>query len=101
MMKHAGADDLVEARLQFAGPLEGKLAHLKIVQLVLSLELLGTAHARFAEIDTHDSRCRPAHRVLGGLRRPAPSDQNGQVFPKGSGRPGQMELRAALLRVSP
>ena len=80
MVKHACADDLVEARLQFARPLKGKLAHLKIAQLVFSFELFGMAPARFAEIDTGDSRRRPAHRVLGGLRRPAARDQDRMIF---------------------
>ncbi len=101
MMKHSGTHDLVEARLQFARPLERQLAHLKIVQLVFSFQVLGTAHARFAEIDTRDPRCRPAHRVLGRLGCPAPCNENGQVLAERSGRPGQVELRTAPLRIFP
>src|SRR5271155_5644521 len=100
-MKHAGADDLVEAGLQFVRALDGKPAHLKIVQLVFSFQLVGTANARFAEVDTHNSRSRPTHRVLGRLRRPTTSYQNRLVFAIGYGRPKQMVFRAAFLRVSP
>ena len=36
MMENAGADDLIEARLQLADPLDGELADLEIVQLVFA-----------------------------------------------------------------
>ena len=37
MMEHPGADDLIEARFQFAYPLDRKLADLEIVQIVFRL----------------------------------------------------------------
>src|SRR4029453_3115213 len=49
MMENPGADNLIEARFQVAYPLDGKLADLKIVQVVFPLELLGTAHTGCAE----------------------------------------------------
>src|SRR2546427_3994862 len=101
MVKDSGADNLIEARLQFVRPLDGKLVDLKISQVVFSFELFGTAHARFAEVDTYDSRCRPADRVLCRLRGPAAGDQNGMAFVERPRRPKQVEFRTALLWVSP
>src|SRR5262245_27810363 len=59
MMEYPGADDVIEAPLQLMYPIEGKLIDLESAQVVLSLELLGTAYARRAEIDTGNRSSRP------------------------------------------
>src|SRR5215468_9773640 len=71
MMENPGADDLIEAPLQVAYPLNGKLADLEILQVVFPLELLGAAHTGCAEIDTGNLGRGPTQGMLGRLRRPA------------------------------
>ena len=101
MMEHPGADDLIEAHFQIAYPLDGKLVDLEVVQVVFPLELLGVAHTGRAEVDAgHPSR-RPAQGMLGRLRCPAAGNQDGLVFPIGSGRPEEMIVRPASLPVLP
>ena len=101
MMQHPGADDLIEARPQLAYALDRKLADLEIVQVVFSLEFLGAAHARGAEVDTHHLGLGPAHGMLGRLRGPATGNQNRVIFPIGSGRPEQMIISVTPLLILP
>ena len=101
MMEHAGTHDLIEARLQFARPLDGKLADLEIVQVVFPLELLRTAHAGCAEVDAGHLSRRPAQGMLGRLRGPAAGNEDGVIFPVRSGGPEEMIVRAASLPVLP
>jgi hypothetical protein len=77
MMENPGADNLIEAHFQVAHPLDGKLVDLKIVHVVLALELLGTAHARCAEIDAGNLSRRPTQGMLCRLRCPATGNQDG------------------------
>src|SRR4029077_6534067 len=101
MMKNPGADNLIEARFQFVDALERKLADLEIVQVVFPLELLGRAHTGCAEVDAGDLSRRPTQSMLGRLRCPAPSNEDGLVFPIGSYRPEEMIVRPAFLSVLP
>ena len=101
MMENTGADDLVEGRLQLACPLDGQLVDLEIVQFVFSFELLSTAHARRAKVDARNLRRGPTQGMLCRLGCSAAGNQNGELFPKGSGRPEQMIIRAASQRVLP
>ena len=101
MVEHSGADNVVEAGPQFACLFDGKTLDLQIVELVLSFEFLGAAHACCAEVDAGHLGCRPAHRVFGRLRSSAAGDENRLVLPEGSRGPKQMMLRALLLRVLP
>src|SRR5947208_9588394 len=50
VVKDSCADNLIEARLQFVRPLDGKLVDLKISQVVFSFELFDAAYAGFAEL---------------------------------------------------
>ena len=95
MMEHAGADDLIEGRPQLADALDGELADLEIVELVLSLELLGVADAGRAEVDARHPGRRPAQGVLGRLRGPAAGDQDRVVLAVGLRGPEQMIVGAA------
>ena len=101
MMENPGADDLIEARFQVACPLDGKLADLEIVQAVFPLELLGTAHARCAEVDAGNPSRRPAQGMLGRLRCPAAGNEDGLILPIGPCGPEEMIVRAAFLPVLP
>src|SRR4030095_15836094 len=101
MMEHPGADNLIEARFQLVYPLDRKLADLEIAQMIFSLELLGTAHARCAEVDAGNLSRRPTQGMLGRLRCPAAGDENGMVFPIGSYRTEEMIVHPAFLPVLP
>src|SRR5215510_3177082 len=101
MVDHPGADNLIEARFQIVYPIDGELADLEIVQIVFPLELLGTAHAGCAEVDTGNLSRRPTQRMLGRLRRPAAGNETGLVFPIRACRPEEMIVRPALLPVLP
>jgi hypothetical protein len=59
MMEYPGADDVIEAPLQLVYPIDGELMDLESAQVVLSLEFLGTAYARRAEIDAGNRSSRP------------------------------------------
>jgi hypothetical protein len=87
MMENPGAHNLIEARPQIVYPLDGKLVDLKIVQVVFSLELLGTAHTRCAEVDADNLSRRPTQSMLGRLRCPAAGNQDCAIFPVRSGGP--------------
>ncbi len=87
MMENPGAHNLIEARLQFVYPLDGKLVDLEIVQVVFSLEFLGMAHTCRAKIDARNLSLGPTHRMLGRLRCPAAGNKDGPVFSKRAGRP--------------
>src|SRR5262249_6806738 len=101
MMEHPGADDVIEAPLQFVYSIDGELMDLERAQVVLSLEPLGTADARRAEIDAGDPSPRPAQGIPGSLRRAASRNEDGVVFPVGSRRPEKMMVRAGLLWILP
>src|SRR5262249_7190668 len=97
MMENPGAENLIEARCQLVDPLDGELADMEIGQVVLLLELLGTAHTGCAEVDTDNLSRRPAQRMLGGLRCPAASNEDGVVVPIGSCRPEEVIVHPAFL----
>src|SRR6516225_12335088 len=78
MMQHAGADDLVKARLELRAALDGKLTDGQIVEPVASFQLRGAANARGAEIDTQHRRSWPANRILCSLARSAPGNEDGK-----------------------
>src|SRR4029453_11166380 len=101
MMENPGADDLIEAHLQVAHPLDGKLADLEIRQVVFPLELLGTAHTGCAEVDAGNLSRRPTQGVLGRLRCPATGNEDGLVFPIGRCGPEEVIVGAAFLEVLP
>src|SRR5262245_65260305 len=77
MMENPGADNLIEARFQVVCPLDRKLVDLEIIQVVLSLEILSTAHTGCAEVDAGNPRCRPPQSMLGRLRCPATGNEDG------------------------
>ena len=83
MMEHPGADNLDRSSSSnsFTRSM-GSWRDLEIVQVVFSFELLGTAHARCAEIDPGNLSRRPAQGMLGRLRCPAAGDENGLVSPR-------------------
>src|SRR5262249_9120872 len=93
MMENPGADNLIEARFQLVYPLDRELVDLEIIQVVLSLELLGTAHTGCAEIDAGNPRRRPTQSMLGRLRCPATGNEDGWIFPIGPYRPKEMIVR--------
>ena len=101
MMEHPGADDLIEAHLQIAYPLDGKLEDLEIVQVVFPLELLGRAHTGCAEVDAGNLSRRPTQGMLGRLRCPAAGNEDGLVFPIGPCGPEEVIVRPAFLPVLP
>jgi hypothetical protein len=101
MMQNPGADNLIEARLQVTDPLDGKLMDLEIVQIVFSLEFLGTAHARRAEVDAGNLSCWPTQGVLCRLRCPTACNEDEAIFPIRPGRPKQMIIRVAPVSVLP
>src|SRR5258705_5323597 len=101
MMENTGADNLVEAHAQLVYLLDGKLVDLKIFQIVFAFEFLRASHTRCADVDAGNLSCGPTQGMLCCLRRPAPSDENGMVFPVASVRPKEMVIRATPVRVVP
>src|SRR5882724_2927619 len=77
MMENPGADNLIEAHIQVTYLLDGKLADLEIVQVVVPFELLGRAHTGCAEVDAGDMSRRPTQSMFGRLRCPAAGNQDG------------------------
>jgi hypothetical protein len=73
VMEYPGADDVIEARLQLVYPIDGKLIDLESAQVVLSLEFLGTAYARRAEIDARNPSSRSLQGYLGARDAPHPA----------------------------
>ena len=86
---------------QLACPLDGQSVDLEIIQFVFSFELLSTAHARSAKVDACNLRLGPTQGMLCRLGRTAAGNQNGKLFPKRSGRPEQMIIRAAAQPILP
>src|SRR5262245_404636 len=101
MMEYTGADDVIEAPLQLVHSIDGELMDLESAQVVLSLECLGTAYARGAEIDAGHPSPRPPQGVPGCLRCAASRNEDGVVFPIGKRGPEKMMIRAAFLWVLP
>ena len=81
MVKHSGADHLVEGASEFADILNRELVKFEILQLILLLELARVTQARLADIDGGDSGIRLAKGVPCGLRRAATGDEDLQVSP--------------------
>ena len=92
VVKNAGADDVVEPFAELARALDGKMAHLKIVEFVFALELQLVCDAIFAEVDSHDARPRPADGVVRCLRRAAARDEDASVVAIGLVRPEEMRI---------
>ena len=95
MVQHARADDVLECLAEFAGPLDGELPHLEVLQPVLALELFGERDAPRADVDADDARIRPADGVMRRLARAASRDQNAAIVAVGFGGLKQMRLGAA------
>jgi hypothetical protein len=101
VMEDSGANNLIEARIQFVSPLDWKLVELEILQVVFALEFLGAAHTGCAKVDTGHLRVRPAQGMFGCLRRSAAGNKYGMIFSKSSGRPKQMIIGAAPFAIPP
>ncbi len=101
MMENSRAHNLVKVRLQLVYLLDGKLVDLEIVQVVFSLELLGVTYTRCTKVDAGNQGRWPTQGMLGRLRCPAACNEDGMIFPIGSGRPKQMIVRAASLLILP
>jgi len=101
MVQHTRADDLVEAASQVAYTLHRELVDLEILQLVFTLEFLGVADARGADVNAHDASLRLAQGMFGRLRCAASGDENCQVFPIGLTRPVQVEIYSAPAFILP
>ncbi len=99
MVKHAGANDLVECLAELRDPLDRKPVELQISYVVLLLKIAGVAQARFADVDRGHARVRLHERVPRGLRRSASSDKDRSVWPRLLQWPQQQRLRPAPARV--
>src|SRR5277367_805455 len=74
---------------------------LKIGQAIFALERLRPLHTRCADVDTGDLSRRPANRMLRRLGCSTAGDKNGMVLPVRCGRPKEVIIGPALLRVLP
>src|ERR1700733_13622456 len=74
---------------------------LKIGQAIFALERLRPLHTRRADVDAGDLSCRPAKRMLRRLGCSTAGDKNGIVFFVRFGRPKEVIISPALLRVLP
>jgi len=101
MMQNPGADNLIEACRQLACALDGKLVNVEIAQVVFSLELFGTAHARSAEVDAGNLCRGPTHGMLRRLRRSAAGNEDRLIFAVGFRRPEEVIVRTVSLLVLP
>ena len=81
MVKHSGADHLVEGASELADVLNRQLMKLEILEVIFPLELARVAQARLADIDGGDSGVRLAERVPRRLRRAATRDEDLLVSP--------------------
>ena len=98
-MEHAGANDQIERAPEFSNLLDRKSTEFEVLQIVLSLEIARMAQARLADIDRGDSGMRFAKRISRRLRRAAAGHEDFQVPALSLGRPSQIEMRAATLRI--
>jgi hypothetical protein len=101
VMEYPGADDVIEALPQLMYPIDGELIDLESAQVVLSLEFLGTAHARGAEIDAGNRGPRPPQGIPRRLRCAASRNKDGVVSLIGKSGPKKMMVRTAFLWVLP
>src|SRR5215831_15715644 len=101
MMEYPGADDMIKAPLQLVYPIDGELMDLESAQVVLSLEFLGTAYARGAEIDAGNPSSRPPQGIPGRLRCAASRNEDGVVFPMRKSGPEKMMVGTMFLWVLP
>ena len=72
---------------------------LEVLQIVLALKITRVTQARVADVDRRDSSIGLAERVPRGLRRATAGDQDFLVSSRLLGRPNQMKLCSATVRV--
>jgi hypothetical protein len=72
---------------------------LEVLEIVLALKIARVTQARVADVDCRDSRIGLAKRVPRGLRSAASGNQDFLSSSRLLGRPHQMELGPATVRV--
>ena len=60
-MENAGAHNLIKAGIQLVHAFDGQLLHMKIFQIMLALEFLGTKHTR--PLMSMPVTCAPGQRI--------------------------------------
>ena len=98
-MQHSCADHQVERASNLPDALDRELMQFEVLQIVLALKIARVAQARVADVDRRDSRIGLAKRVPRGLRRAAAGNQDFLSSPRLLGRPHQMKLGPATVRV--
>ena len=81
--------------------LDRQLPRLEVRQVVFALQLLGVIQAGRADVDAGDAGVGTAQRVLRGLPRSAPGDEDVQICAIRFVRPQQMMLGVMAIRISP
>ena len=90
VVKHAGADDLLERAFQIAGALHCKMSHFEVLERICAFQIERMRDAGFADIDAYNAGVRPSDGIMRGLIRAAAGDEDTAVIAIGLIRPEQI-----------